>query len=190
MLPSRKIYMGITGAALVALGIICLSNPLSTVISLAWIVGILTLVSGLSTLLNWINLKSYFPQSGSILLSAILQILIGILFLRHDLALAATIPVIFAFFLIIEGTNLAIRSFDYRKIGFKAWWINLVLGLASTLLGLLSFAVPGLGGKTLSICIGIGLIVIGIVYFIALFAINRFDRRLNNDPWLGDVDEQ
>ena len=42
MLPSRKIYMGITGAALVALGIICISNPLSTVISLAWILGIMT----------------------------------------------------------------------------------------------------------------------------------------------------
>ena len=102
--------MGITGAALVALGIICLCNPLSTVISLAWIIGLLTLVSGISTLLNWIRLKSYFPQSGSILLSSILQIIIGILFLRHDLALAAIMPIIFALFLIIEGANLAIRS--------------------------------------------------------------------------------
>ena len=91
MLPSRKIYMGITGAALVALGIICICNPLSTVISLAWIIGIITIFSGIATLLNWISLKSYFPQSGSILLSSVLQIIIGIIFLRHDLALAAII---------------------------------------------------------------------------------------------------
>ena len=71
--------MGITGAALVALGIICICNPMSTVISLAWLLGILTLVSGAATLLNWISLRSYFPQSGSILLSAVLQIIIGIL---------------------------------------------------------------------------------------------------------------
>lgn len=187
MLPSRKIYMGITGAALVALGIICISNPFSTVISLAWIIGILTLISGFATLLNWINLRSYFPQSGSILLSSILQIMIGILFLRHDLALAAIMPVIFAIFLIIEGANLAIRSFDYKKIGFKFWWINLVLGILSTILGFLSFSVPGVGGTTLSLCVGIGLMIVGIVYFIALFAINRFEKRLHQNPW---VDEQ
>ena len=60
--------MGITGAALVALGIICISRPLSAVLSLAWIIGILAIVSGIATLLNWINLRAFFPQSGSILL--------------------------------------------------------------------------------------------------------------------------
>ena len=183
MLPSRKIYMGITGAALVALGIICICNPLSTVISLAWIIGIITIFSGIATLLNWISLKSYFPQSGSILLSSVLQIIIGIIFLRHDLALAAIIPVIFALFLIMEGANLAIRSFDYRKIGFRMWWMNLALGLLSAVLGFLSFSVPGVGGRTLSLCIGIGLMVVGLVYFVALFAINRFERKLNSNPW-------
>ena len=179
--------MGITGAALVALGIICICNPMSTVISLAWILGILTLVSGAATLLNWISLRSYFPQSGNILLSAVLQIIIGILFLRHDLALAAIIPIIFAFFLIIEGANLAIRSFDYRKIGFRFWWLNLILGLSGAILGFLSFSVPGVGGKALSLCVGCGLVVVGLVYLIALFAINRFERELNTNPW---VDEQ
>ena len=187
MLPSRKINMGITGAALVALGIICISRPLSAVLSLAWIIGILAIVSGIATLLNWINLRAFFPQSGSILLSSVLQILIGILFLRHDLAMVSVIGIVFALFLTIEGANLAIRSFDYRKIGFKAWWLNLLLGLGATLLGLSSFFVPGVGGKTLSIVLGLGLILVGVVYFIALFAVNRFERKLNDNPW---VDEQ
>ena len=184
MLPSRKIYMGNTGAALVALGIICLCNPLSTVISLSWMIGLLTLVSGISTLMNWFRLRSYFPQSGSILLSSILQIIIGIIFLRHDLAMAAIMPIIFAFFLIIEGVNLAIRSFDYRKVGFRLWWANLILGIASTILGFLSFSVPGVGGTTLSICVGLGLILIGAVYLMAIFAINRFERKLKENPWI------
>ncbi|MGN1215390.1 MAG: HdeD family acid-resistance protein [Candidatus Cryptobacteroides sp.] len=182
--------MGIAGASLVALGVICISNPLSTLISIAWIIGIITMVSGVATLLNWISLRSYFPQSGSILLSSILQILLGFLFLRHDLTLAAIMPIVFALFLIIEGANLAIRSFDYRKVGFKAWWMNLVLGLASTVLGILAFTVPGLGGKTLSICLGTGLIIVGLVYLVALVAINRFDRKLNTNPWVEDIDEQ
>ena len=108
MLTSRKIYMGITGAALVALGIICIAKPIATVISLAWVLGLVTLASGISTFLNWINLRRDFPQSGSIFLSSMMQIILGVIFLRHDLALASILPLTFAFFLIIEGINLAI----------------------------------------------------------------------------------
>ena len=187
MLPSRKIYMGITGAALVALGIICISNPLSTVISLAWILGIITLVSGFATLLNWFNVRKYFPQSGSVLLSSILQIMVGILFLRHDLAFATVIPIVFALFLIIEGANLAIRSFDYRKVVFKLWWVNLSLGLLATVLGFLSFCIPGVGGATVSLFVGLGFVIVGLVYIVALFAINRFEKCKNSNPW---IDEQ
>ena len=142
MLPSRKIYMGITGAAFAALGIICILKPMSTLVSLAWILGLLTLISGIATLLNWFNLKGYFPQSGSILLSSILQILLGLFFLRHDLAFATMLPIIFAVFLIIEGINLAIRSFDYKKIGFRLWWLNLSLGIIAAVLGFISISTP------------------------------------------------
>ena len=179
MITSRKIYMGITGAALVALGIICIAKPIATVISLAWILGILTLASGISTLLNWINLRRDFPQSGSIFLSSMLQILLGIIFLRHDLALATILPLSFAFFLIIEGINLAIRSFDYRNVGFRMWWVNLLMGIAATVLGFLSIRTPGVAGASLSSFVGIGFIIVGVVYFVALFAVHRFERKLN-----------
>ena len=122
MLTSRKIYMGITGAALVALGII---------------------------------------------------------FLRHDLALALVLPLVFAFFLIIEGINLAIRSFDYRKVGFRLWWVNMVMGIAATVLGFLSLKTPGVAGASLSSFVGIGFIIVGVVYFVALFAVNRFEKKLS-----------
>lgn len=179
MLPSRKIYMGITGAALVALGIICIAKPMATVISLACVIGLVTLISGIATFLNWTNLRRYFPQSGSIFLSSMMQILIGVIFLRHDLALASILPLLFAFFLIIEGINLAIRSFDYRKIGFRLWWVNLLLGVAAAVLGFLSLSTPGVGGATLSSFVGIGFIIVGAVYFVALFAVNRFERLIH-----------
>ena len=186
MLPSRKIYMGITGAAFAALGIICILKPMSTLVSLAWILGLITLISGIATLLNWFNLKGYFPQSGSILLSSILQILLGFFFLRHDLAFATILPIIFAVFLIIEGINLAIRSFDYKKIGFRLWWLNLTLGIIAAVLGFISIGTPSFGGAALSTVLGIGLIIVGVVYFIALCSINRFEKRLNDNPWVDD----
>ena len=44
--PSTKIYMGITGVALIGLGIVCLCYPGATVLSISWLIGLLTLISG------------------------------------------------------------------------------------------------------------------------------------------------
>ena len=106
--------------------------------------------------------------------------------MKHDLAFATILPLVFAIFLIIEGINLAIRSFDYKKIGFKLWWLNLVLGIVAAVLGFISVGTPSFGGATLSTVLGIGLILIGIVYVVALCSINRFERRLNDNPWVDD----
>lgn len=178
--------MGITGAALIALGIICVSRPLATVISLAWLIGIMVLVSGISTILNWISLRRFLLQSGSVFLSGLMQIILGVMFLRHDLALAVILPFMFAFFLMFEGVNLAARSFDYKKAGFSAWWANLILGVCTAILGFLSLSTPGIGGATLSSFVGAGFMTVGVFYFVAIFAVNRFEKLVKN-PW---IDEQ
>lgn len=178
MLPSRKIFMGITGLALIALGVVCISKPLATVISLAWVLGIVTLISGIATFFNWINLKRYLHQSGTILLSAVLQIILGIVFLNNSLAVTAILPIVFAIFLVIEGACLAIRSFDYKAVGFKAWWVNLLLGILAAVLGCLSLTIPGVGGASLSAVVGIGFILVGLVYLFAIYAVNRFEKIL------------
>ncbi|MCQ2182095.1 MAG: DUF308 domain-containing protein [Bacteroidales bacterium] len=187
MSTGRKILLAITGIALIALGIICISSPITTVLSLAWLIGVLVLVSGISTFLNWISLRRFFPQSGSIFLSALMQIILGSMFLRNDLALATLLPLMFSFFLMFEGINLSVRSFDYKKAGFSAWWVNLVLGICSAILGFLSLSTPGMGGVTLSAFVGAGCITAGVFYFVAIFAVNRFEKKLRINPW---IDEQ
>lgn len=179
--------MGITGVILVILGVICIASPISTILSLAWIIGLLAIVSGVATFLNWLSMRRYFPQSGTILLSAVLLMAVGVIILRNDTLMASMLPLLFALFLIVEGFSLAIRSFDYRKVGFDFWWLNLILGIAAAILGLACISVPGVGGASLSAFVGVGIIVTGVVYLVALSAVNRFERKLRKDPW---IDEQ
>jgi len=186
MKASRKFFMGITGAAFIALGIICSCYPIESLISLAWVIGLITLVSGISTLINWFKIRKYFYHSSSVFLSGVLQILFGIIFLRNDLPLAIILPIVFAFFLIFEGINVAVRSADYKQVGFKQWWVNLVLGILATLLGFASLGVPGVAVATFNVFLSIGLIMVGFVYIIALVYINRFDSFIKR-PW---IDEQ
>ena len=184
----RKICLGIIGAAFIALGIFCFCRPGATVMSLATLMGVLVLVSGIATLLYWLGIRAYFPQSGSTFLSAVLQILLGILLLENKFVVAAALPIIFAFWMLMEGISLAVRSFDYRRVGFPAWWLLFALGVAAALLGLASLREPlSVGGSTLSATLGAGLVLIGITYLVALAGIGRFQRRLRIDPW---IDEQ
>ena len=53
------------------------------------------------------------------------------------------------------------------------------MGVAATVLGFLSLSTPGVAGASLSSFVGIGFIIVGVVYFIALFAVNRFERKFN-----------
>lgn len=185
---SRKICLGITGAAFIALGIFCICRPGATVLSIATLAGILTLVSGIATLFYWAGVRAFFPQSGATFLSGVLQVLLGILLLSNKFLVAEALPIIFAFWMLMEGINLAVRALDYRRVGFPVWWLQLCFGIGAALLGLASLREPlSVGGGTLSATIGIGLILIGVTYLVGLAGVSRFQRRLAADPW---IDEQ
>jgi len=187
MFTTKNLFSGLTGIAFIVLGIICLCSPVATVLSIAWIIGLLALISGISTLINWISMRSLFTNKASIFISGVIQVAVGIIFMRHDLALEI-LPWIFACFLIFEGINLSIRSFEYKKSGFRFWYVNLVLGIVSAIFGIISLSTPGIFG----VFVGIGFIVLGSIYLVISRAVSSFSNRIdnnfnNNEP---DVDEQ
>ena len=97
-------------------------------------------------------------------------------------------PVFFAIWLLVEGINLAIRSSDYRKVGFKQWWLLCAFGIIAAILGLVSIVRPwAVGGVTMSTFLGVGIIILGCFYIFALAGINRFSRKVSSNPW---IDEQ
>ena len=188
--PSTKIYMGLTGVALIILGIVCLCNPGSTLLSISWLIGLFTLISGVFNFCTWIRSKSYLPQSGMVLLSSILEIILGITFMNHNLLLATMLPLLFGIWLLIEGISLAIRSFDYKAVGFRAWWLLTLLGALAAVGGYFAIVNPfRVGGTALSIIIGAGIIILGIIDILALCGLKKFEKK--HFAWLDDyVDYQ
>lgn len=177
MKASSKIWMGLAGAALVALGIVCICNPLETLISASWTLGFFTIVSGISTIMFWSKIR-YFLPSGNLVLEGVLQIILGIIFMSNKFFLALALPVAFAFWLIVEGTLLAIRSFDFKAVYFKGWWVLFLLGLCSAALGAYALSSPiEVAGPVLSYTIGIGIICVGIIDLLILCGINKLQSR-------------
>lgn len=184
MKKSIKTLLAITGSLLVVLGIVCICYPAETLTSLAWIIGLLTLCSGIFSFVFSLKAQHFIPNAGTMMLRSILMLIIAVFFLSHNSALTAAIPLACAFWIVFEGTSFAIQSFDFKKAGFPHWWLMLLLGLCGICLGFFAFRQPVATGMTISILIGLGIISNGINRFVALFGISRFEKALEEHKTL------
>ena len=176
MKTSTKIWLAIAGILLIALGIACLKNPVATLLSIAWLMGIVTLISGISKLIFTCRTQRFLPNSGTRMLSAILLIVLGFIILGHKFFVSSALPIVFAVWVVIEGITIAIQSFDYKKAGFSGWWGLLLLGVAAAVMGCCGLRNPVSTAKTLSVLISIGIIALGASYLLALAGIKKFER--------------
>lgn len=178
MNKASKVLMLLSGVLLMAAGVFVIANPNETVMSLAWLMGVFILACGISTFIFWLTAGIRFIVLGqTILFSAIGEILIGCLFLGNNIIVAQALPVIFSVWIIVKGIDIAIHSFDFRVVGFKLWWLLFILGLASAVLGVLSIAKPIVGSITISVFLGCGLILDGLYYIVAVWGINKLERK-------------
>lgn len=175
MKTSTKIWLAIAGILLVALGVVCICKPAATLFTAAWLIGCMTLFAGIAKLVFTFRTQAFLPNSGSRMLSAILQIILGLIFLCNNLFLAVSLPVIFAMWVLIEGVIIAVNSFDYKRVGFPGWWAILLLGICGAVLGVLGLRDPDVSAATLSTLIGLGVIAMGAAYLFALVGIKKFE---------------
>ena len=156
----------------------CIAKPDITLISAAWLLGCFTLASGISKLVFTLKTQQFIPNSGTRMLSALLDIFFGCFFLFHILGTAASLPVVFAIWVMVEGVIIAVQSFDYKKVGFPYWWALLILGIAGAVLGFFGLRNLDITTMTLTTLIGLGIIANGLAYICAVAGVSRFEKRV------------
>ena len=175
MKTSTKIWICISGLLLIILGVVCIAKPDITLVSAAWVLGCLTLISGISKLVFTLKTQHFLPNSGTRMLSGLIDIMFGCFILFHIFGAAISLPMVFAIWVIIEGISIAVQSFDYKKFGFSQWWLILILGICATLLGIFGMQNLHVTAATLSGLIGIALIVAGLANFFAVIGVSRVE---------------
>lgn len=175
---ATKIYLLITAILLIVMGFLFIFNPGSGMVSVAWFAGLLMLISGFCTLIFSMSRQAVMPNAGSTTLMSVLQIVLGIILLSNRGLAVMTIIVMFGMWIIVEGIQLAILSFDYKKYGLKQWWLMLLLGICSTVLGLYALTHPVATGATISILVGLAIISNGITRMVVFFGINKVQNRI------------
>jgi len=175
-----NIYLLITALLLIALGIVCIFNPGAGFASASWIMGLLILCSGVSSLIFGLRAQAFLPNAGSTTLLAIFQIIVGLMLATNILASEVALIAVFAMWVLFEGVSLAVLSIDYKKGGYDRWWLMLLLGVCSILLGFLALRDPETTGTFLGILLGLGILANGIIRIVAFFGLKRIENRIRD----------
>jgi len=175
-----NIYLIVTAVLLILLGVVCIFNPGAGFASAAWLMGLLILCSGISSLIFGLRAQAFLPNAGSTTLLALFQIVVGLMLATNILASQVALVAVFAMWVMFEGISLAVLSIDYKKGGYDRWWLMTLLGVCSILLGFLALRKPESTGAFLGILLGLGILANGIVRIIAFFALRRISNTLRD----------
>lgn len=132
--------MFFVGIALVICAIIMLVMPGITLVSIALMAGIMLLFAGGADLSAFFSAKGTAGR-GWILLNAVIDIILGIMFVVHPVAAAAVLPWVAGCFIIAYGVAAIVSAFGLRKLG-GTWGLMILNGILSIIVGVLFFVDP------------------------------------------------
>lgn len=157
---SRVLWL-IFAILLIAVGVGCIVWPDATLLSLAWLIGVLMIAEGVCSIAAYSALR-LMPGSGWLLFDGILTILIAVFLLANDLITAAALPYVFGMWAVVTGIQRIILACDLHRAGVPKWGWLLAVSIACTALGVLTFVNPLFGEVAISVTVGWLLLCYGI----------------------------
>jgi uncharacterized membrane protein HdeD (DUF308 family) len=149
----------LVGVALVVLGFFALGSVFIASLATAVVIGVLLFMGGVAETVGafWAREWSGFFLH---LLSGLLSIVIGVLFIRAPLDALLALTLLVACFLLVGGVFKIVAALSYR---FAAWGWPLASGVIDVLLGLLIWSEwPGSALWVIGLFVGINMIFRGV----------------------------
>ena len=161
-----RILTIISGILMVLTGAFCLMNPGQTVLSLAFVVGLIMVLNGLIHALAYFigrGLHNRGDNNGWILTDALLTLLLGSLILCNQLVADTAIPLVFGMWMLVAGI-LRIEASTHidkerKRSNFRT---TMITGILTVLVGLFGFINPLVQWMTTAVLLGIFLVMQGV----------------------------
>lgn len=146
----------IAGILMLICAFVCLLMPGITLVTITLFAGAGFLVSGIADVIEYVRNRDELLLSGWVLAYAILDILVGLMFLIHPMALSVVLPWLIGAFFVVFGIFEIVAALKGRRVGAPLWGLPIVSGVIGVICGITFFLNPA----TLAI-------------FVALFMIMR-----------------
>lgn len=147
----------VAGVLLVVCAFVCLMMPGVTLVTITMIAGAGFLVSGIMDVIEYARFRRQLMLSGWALAYAILDILIGAMFLFHPLAFSVVLPWLIGGFFVAFGVFEIVMAVRGRSVGMPLWGWAVFSGVVGVICGIMFFLNPAM----LSIFIALFMIMRG-----------------------------
>ena len=163
----------LSAAVSIILGIVLIVYPVKTSLLICYIAGALLLFGGVVALIRYI-------ASRYDLFVALVLILFGCFVIFESDLVIAFIPVVIGIILLANGLLSIQKAFNLKKTGLEKWWLEFLLALLTSVLGIIICTNPFDAVATTNIFIGICLVYSGISDLVTTYYMGRAKRRIKN----------
>ncbi len=143
------------GLSIIA-GVIILAKPGDSLTTLAVVAGIFVLIDGIGELCA--SLMSGTENRGLVALLGVLNLIVGVVLIRHPVGGVTFVVMLIGVWLIAIGAVRFVQSFEIE--GERVW--RLVIAVVEMIAGIVIISSPNIGFATLALLVGLAFIVNGV----------------------------
>ncbi|MGI6104744.1 MAG: HdeD family acid-resistance protein [Raoultibacter sp.] len=132
----------LAGALLLLCGGVFFFSPLESLVVLTSFAGAFFVVAGIFNIITYARFHKTGLASGWTIFYAILDIVLGLMFLVHPIVLAGVIPWVVGIFVLLFGAYECVAAFRAKKVGIPMWGWILFSGILEIIIAFCFFFVP------------------------------------------------
>ncbi len=163
MLRYVKNGMLVLSIAFIALGLLLLIMPETSLLWLCYAFGAVVLITGIVCLVQYARLRGSGFAAPFFLVAGVITAALGLFTLAQPQVVASFLPVVFGLFILIDGCSRIGTAVELARRQADRWWLVLLFSVLSIALGILLLVNPfGAAVSVVMLC-GVLLIIEGAV---------------------------
>lgn len=163
MLRYVKNGMLLLSIAFIALGLLLLVMPQTSLLWICYAFGAVVLITGVVCLVQYARLRGSGFAAPFFLVAGVSTAALGIFSLARPEVVASFLPVVFGLFILIDGCSRIGTAIELARRKADKWWMMMLFSVLSVALGILLLVNPfGAAVSVVMLC-GVLLIIEGVV---------------------------
>ena len=151
----------IGAVTMMVMGLLFIFCPLIISAAASIVLGSLITLMGVGTLISYIRFRVHQPFGAVSLVSGILLVITGVMFIINPLSLIKTISFMLGFFFAFSGGMTFNRLLKFKRTHMPTWWFKTILSGLLCLGGIVIILYPYTGVDLLFTFCGVALIING-----------------------------
>ncbi|KRL86316.1 HdeD family acid-resistance protein [Lacticaseibacillus pantheris] len=161
----------LTGVLFIVAGVFFIRHPQIGLVTLTLLFASIAIIRGITILAGFTHLREFNPRlSWLSLLSGVIDLVLGVLFLFNVPAGIAGLTALFAAWFLIDSVTNLLNVGHLRGFGMGWMLVSIILDVLTLFFALLLFMQPVLAAVSLASIVSIYLIIFGINAIVVAFA--------------------